>query len=147
MSTTVRFTGVTRRYGKGIALDDVDLSLQPGVTGLLGPNGAGKTTLLRLLSGERRPDEGSVWREDGLRVAVLDQQPVFAPGRTVQELLVVADPFLWARDELERLAPRLEEESVLERWMTLQRRFEDDGGYGWKVRSDRILSVLDLTRF
>lgn len=51
MSTTVRFTGVTRRYGKGIALDDVDLSLQPGVTGLLGPNGAGKTTLLAAAMG------------------------------------------------------------------------------------------------
>ncbi|MFW5468603.1 ATP-binding cassette domain-containing protein [Knoellia sp. CPCC 206435] len=58
MSTTVRFTGVTRRYGKGIALDDVDLSLQPGVTGLLGPNGAGKTTLLRLLATVLPPSEG-----------------------------------------------------------------------------------------
>jgi len=135
-------------YGQSVVLNRVSLKVYAGERlALLGRNGAGKTTLLRLLSGERRPDEGSVWREDGLRVAVLDQQPVFVPGRTVQELLVAADPFLWARDELERLAPRLEEEPVLERWMTLQRRFEDDGGYGWKVRSDRILSVLDLTRF
>jgi ABC-2 type transport system ATP-binding protein len=58
MSTTVRFSGVTRRYGKGVALDDVDLSLQPGVTGLLGPNGAGKTTLLRLLATVLAPSEG-----------------------------------------------------------------------------------------
>ena len=44
--------------GKGVALDDVDLSLQPGVTGLLGPNGAGKTTLLRLLATVLAPSEG-----------------------------------------------------------------------------------------
>ena len=57
-ATTVRFSGVTRRYGRGIALDSIDLTLQPGVTGLLGPNGAGKTTLLRLLSTVLPPSEG-----------------------------------------------------------------------------------------
>ena len=59
-STTVRFDGVTRRYGKGIALDGLELTLQPGVTGLLGPNGAGKTTLLRLLATVLPPTEGSI---------------------------------------------------------------------------------------
>ncbi|KGN33791.1 ABC transporter ATP-binding protein [Knoellia sinensis KCTC 19936] len=58
MSTTVTFTGVTRRHGKGIALDRVDVALEPGVTGLLGPNGAGKTTLLRLLATVLPPTEG-----------------------------------------------------------------------------------------
>ena len=57
-STSVMFTGVTRRYGNSTALDHVDLSLQPGVTGLLGPNGAGKTTLLRLLGTVLAPTEG-----------------------------------------------------------------------------------------
>jgi len=58
MSTTVTLTGVTRRYGRGVALDGVDLSLSTGVTGLLGPNGAGKTTLLRMLATVLPPSEG-----------------------------------------------------------------------------------------
>ncbi len=44
-----------------VAVDDVDLTVAPGVFfGLVGPNGAGKTTLLRAITGLSRPDEGSI---------------------------------------------------------------------------------------
>lgn len=61
MTAPVELHGVTRRYGDTVALDDVDLVLEPGsLTGLLGPNGAGKSTLVGLVSGLRRPDTGTV---------------------------------------------------------------------------------------
>ena len=41
-------------YGRVIALNDVTLSIAPGVTGLLGPNGAGKTSFMRILIGLMR---------------------------------------------------------------------------------------------
>ena len=54
-------SGVTRRYGPVVALDDVTLSIQPGrVTSILGPNGAGKTTAVKLLLGLIRPTSGEV---------------------------------------------------------------------------------------
>lgn len=52
--------GVSKLFGLVRALDGVDLSLGPGVTGLLGPNGSGKSTLLKLFSGQLRPDGGVV---------------------------------------------------------------------------------------
>jgi cell division transport system ATP-binding protein len=62
----VEFTGVTRAYGPRLALDDVDLALEPGqMTFLVGPSGAGKTTLLKLINREIRPTKGQVW-VDGL---------------------------------------------------------------------------------
>jgi ABC-2 type transport system ATP-binding protein len=47
-------------YGQVIAVNDVSLSLAPGVTGLLGPNGAGKSTLLKMMVGQLRPSKGVV---------------------------------------------------------------------------------------
>jgi ABC-2 type transport system ATP-binding protein len=58
LSVTVR--GVTKRFGRTLALDDVELTLGRRVTGLLGPNGAGKTTLLRILATVLAPDAGDV---------------------------------------------------------------------------------------
>jgi cell division transport system ATP-binding protein len=58
----VELTGVTRAYGPRLALDDVDLALEPGqMTFLVGPSGAGKTTLLKLINREIRPTKGQVW--------------------------------------------------------------------------------------
>ncbi|WP_265522706.1 ABC transporter ATP-binding protein [Oerskovia flava] len=57
----VEVTGVTRRFGKVVALDDVTLTIGGGeLVGMLGPNGAGKSTLLSLVSGQRTPDTGTV---------------------------------------------------------------------------------------
>ena len=58
---TLELSGVTKRYGRRHALDDVSLRVAEGsALGLLGPNGAGKTTTLRLLLGFCRPSAGTV---------------------------------------------------------------------------------------
>lgn len=59
-SPTVSLTGVRKSFKGTTALDGVDLSLTPGITGLLGPNGAGKTTLLRILATVMPADAGDV---------------------------------------------------------------------------------------
>ena len=53
--------GLSKRFESLVALDELDLDLAPGlVHALIGPNGSGKTTALRALSGELRPDSGSI---------------------------------------------------------------------------------------
>jgi beta-exotoxin I transport system ATP-binding protein len=55
----VRIEGLTKRYGRTLALDGLNLDVRAGeVLGFLGPNGAGKTTTLRLLMGYLRPTAG-----------------------------------------------------------------------------------------
>jgi ABC-2 type transport system ATP-binding protein len=57
----VEIRGLTKRYGELVAVDSVDLTVEPGdVYGYLGPNGAGKTTCLRMMLGLIRPHEGQV---------------------------------------------------------------------------------------
>jgi ABC-2 type transport system ATP-binding protein len=64
----VQLTGVSRWYGNVVAVNDVTMSLGPGVTGLLGPNGAGKTTVLHMMAGLLAPSRGRV---------VVDGQPTW----------------------------------------------------------------------
>lgn len=53
--------GLTVKYGAVVALDNVDVALEPGVVhGVIGPNGAGKSTFIDALSGRKRPSSGTV---------------------------------------------------------------------------------------
>ena len=100
----VEVRGLVKRYGELVAVDDVDLTVQPGdVYGYLGPNGAGKTTSLRMMLGLIRPTAGTVklfGRDPQLGVAALEgvagfvEAPRFYPylsGRTNLELLAAFD--------------------------------------------------------
>ncbi|MDE3156657.1 MAG: ABC transporter ATP-binding protein [Acidobacteriota bacterium] len=51
---------LSKWYGQVIGLNDVTVTVPPGVTGLLGPNGAGKSTLLKLLTGQLKPSHGTL---------------------------------------------------------------------------------------
>ncbi len=51
---------VSKWYGSVVAVNDVSLTVESGITGLLGPNGAGKTTLLKVIEGLASPSDGSV---------------------------------------------------------------------------------------
>ncbi len=59
LSSIVRMKGLSKRFGKTLALDSIDLDVQPGtIVGLLGSNGAGKSTLIRHIIGLYLRDEG-----------------------------------------------------------------------------------------
>jgi ABC-2 type transport system ATP-binding protein len=86
--------GLTKRYGRTLAVDNLSFSVQPGrVTGFLGPNGAGKSTTMRMILGLDAPDSGRVLVEgkpyrslrDPLRVcgALLDARWVH-PNRSAR---------------------------------------------------------------
>ncbi len=85
----IRAEGLTKRYGETLALDSLDLSIEPGeVYGYLGPNGAGKTTTIRLLLGIHRATRGraELFGVDGWA------DPVTAHRRVAY---VAGEPFLW----------------------------------------------------
>lgn len=63
---------VSKRFHDKTAVDDVSLTLTPGVWGLLGANGAGKTTLMRMIAGIMRPSQGEI-RCDGVPIAQLGE--------------------------------------------------------------------------
>jgi len=85
----IRAEGLSKRYGATLALDALDLRVEPGeVYGYLGPNGAGKTTTIRLLLGLHRPTAGgaSLFGIDAWRDPVAAHRHV---------AYVAGEPFLW----------------------------------------------------
>jgi ABC-2 type transport system ATP-binding protein len=72
-TAAIRTAGLTKHFGKVVALDHLDLEVQPGeIFGFLGPNGAGKSTTIRLLLGLLRPTSGEAWL-GGVPVADLER--------------------------------------------------------------------------
>ena len=77
---------VSKWYGQVIGLNDVSLSVPPGITGLLGPNGAGKSTFMKLITGQLRPSKGTltvlgepIWGNQSLyfRIGFCPEQDAF----------------------------------------------------------------------
>jgi ABC-2 type transport system ATP-binding protein len=98
MPGAIRTFGLTKRYGETLALDSLDLTVQPGeVYGYLGPNGAGKTTTIRLLLGLHRAGAGRAelfgidsWKDPVAahrRVAYVAGEPSLWPTMTAAETL------------------------------------------------------------
>jgi ABC-2 type transport system ATP-binding protein len=57
---TIELKNVSRWYGNVVAVNDITMTIGPGVTGLLGPNGAGKSTVLHMIAGFLSPSRGSL---------------------------------------------------------------------------------------
>lgn len=58
--TLVQADGVSKWYGQVNGLNNVSVSIPPGITGLLGPNGAGKSTFMKLMTGQLKPSQGTI---------------------------------------------------------------------------------------
>ena len=80
--STVELTAVSRWYGDVVAVNDVSMTIAPGVTGLLGPNGAGKSTLISMMAGFLPPSAGTV---------VLDGEPVWRRESVYRQIGIVPE--------------------------------------------------------
>jgi heme exporter protein A len=126
MSAALEAIGLGKRFGRTLALDRVNLTLESGsATALLGPNGAGKTTLMRLCATLLRPTSGSVRlfgldaRAEGAavrrRIGFLAHESLLYPELTPTENLLFYAR-LFRRPEPARRAARLIERLGLAGW-------------------------------
>jgi ABC-2 type transport system ATP-binding protein len=84
----LRARGVSRRFGRDVALAPTDLVVSAGeVVALVGPNGAGKSTLLALLADALEPSAGVVERAEDVRIGWAPQRPAFYGRLTPRENL------------------------------------------------------------
>ena len=121
MDVTIETNGLTKRFGRTVAVDDLSLAIRAGrVTGFVGPNGAGKTTTMQLLLGLARSDAGEALVA-GRRYASIER-----PLTVVGSLLDAGalHPSRSARNHL--------------RWLARSNRIPVD-------RADRVLQLVGLS--
>src|SRR6267154_476816 len=70
----IDFEGLTKAFGDNLLIDDLTFKLPPGgIVGVIGPNGAGKTTLFRMITGQEKPDKGTIKVGESVHLGYVDQ--------------------------------------------------------------------------
>lgn len=95
--TTLSIDHVSRWFGNVVAVNDVTMTIGPGVTGLLGPNGAGKSTLINMMGGFLAPSAGTVtldgatvWRNEQVyrHIGIVPEREAMYDFLTAREFVV-----------------------------------------------------------
>ncbi|MDQ0843842.1 ABC transporter ATP-binding protein [Streptomyces sp. V1I6] len=95
--STLRIDNTSRWFGNVVAVNDVTMTIGPGVTGLLGPNGAGKSTLINMMGGFLAPSNGTVtldgaqiWRNESVyrHIGVVPEREAMYDFLTGREFVV-----------------------------------------------------------
>ena len=73
-NVVVEAEGLRKAFGDRLLIDGLDFKLPPGgIVGVIGPNGAGKTTLFRMITGQEKPDAGTLRVGDTVKIGYVDQ--------------------------------------------------------------------------
>lgn len=100
-NTLITLKNASLAFGDYPLLDNTDFSVQEGERiGLIGRNGTGKSSMLQVLARKSALDDGEIQVKDGLRVVLLDQEPVFPPAPTIRESLIAQSGFDPSDDKL-----------------------------------------------
>jgi energy-dependent translational throttle protein EttA len=85
-NVVIEAEGVSKAYGDRLLVEDMTFALPPGgIVGVIGPNGAGKTTLFRMITGQERPDSGTIRTGDTVVLAYVDQSRTLDPKKSIWE--------------------------------------------------------------
>lgn len=81
--------GLTKSYGDKLLMENLSFSIPPGgIVGIIGPNGAGKTTLFRMITGQEKPDAGTIRIGETVKMAYVDQsRDLLDPDQTIWEVI------------------------------------------------------------
>lgn len=138
-------------FGHHPLLDKAAFQLDPGErVGLIGRNGAGKSSMLKVIAGETKLDDGTIWRAPSVRIVYVPQEPELDHTHTVyeavaeglgdmQKILVEYHAVTHAMSE-----PDADFDTLMAKMESLQHELDVRGGWDMQSRVETVLSRLSL---
>jgi ATPase subunit of ABC transporter with duplicated ATPase domains len=151
----IRLDQISKQHGPQILFVDASAAIFRGEKiGLVGPNGAGKSTVFRMIMREESPDDGQISIERNLTIGYFSQDVGEMAGRpVVAEVMAGAGPVSDVAAELKQLEEALADpasadkmDALLERFGTVQARFDELGGYALEAKAREILAGLGFSQ-
>ena len=150
----VTVEGLSKSYGINPLFDNISFHISEGdKIALVARNGVGKSTLLRILSGQETPDDGKVWINKDVTVALYEQDPKFDESKTVLEnIFHTENPVLKAiqnyeaaidEDEDMKLVGK-EKEAHEQRIMSALSQMDELDAWGFESKVKEILAKLNI---
>ena len=138
-------------FGHVALLDHADFSLEAGErVGLIGRNGTGKSSLLKIISGRSKLDDGLLVMQQGLKIAYVEQEPVFDPESTVFDAVAAGmgeqQAMLAEYEALTGQFGQGNDEALMERMHVLQGKLDATDGWNLANKVDTTLDRLGLAR-
>jgi ATP-binding cassette subfamily F protein uup len=138
-------------FGHVALLDHADFSIEAGErVGLIGRNGTGKSSLLKIISGRSKLDDGLLVMQQGIKIAYVEQEPVFDPSMTVFDAVALGmgdqQAMLAEYESLTGQFGQGNDDAVMERMHDLQHKLDASDGWNLANRVDTTLDRLGLAR-
>ena len=138
---------VHKFYGSNHVIRGITFEINSGEkVGLLGKNGSGKTTLFKIMTGDERPESGSLSRASGKKIEMLAQIPAFGENDTAEDILRSSFAEI---TEIHNAMKKIEGDAtpaVLARYGRLMEEYERLGGYETEVRLDKVCGGMNIDK-
>jgi ATP-binding cassette subfamily F protein uup len=147
----ISLTSAQLAFGHVALLDHADFSLESGErVGLIGRNGTGKSSLLKIISGRAPLDDGLLVMQQGVRIAYVEQEPVFNPEDSVFDAVAAGlgeqQSLLTEYESLSGKFGQGNDEALMERMHELQAKLDACDGWNLANKVDTTLDRLGLNR-
>lgn len=145
----VKFNSVSLAYGHVALLDHVDFQIDANErVCLVGRNGTGKSTLMQVLRGNVLPDDGEVWKQQGLRIAYLAQEVPADQSKSVFDVVTEGLEDVGSLlAEYHHVALELVEnpnQPLMDKLAELQQALEAENGWRMEQRVEEVITRLEL---
>ena len=144
-------SNATKTFGMTTVFENINFEVKgKEKIALVGKNGSGKTTLMKIICEEELLDKGQIHKKSGLRIGYLAQMTFVDETRSVkEELHHVFDSLKQLQKQVEEYEEKMlidHSEETLNRYATLQQRFEEMGGYTYESEANTVVTKFGFSK-